>query len=186
MFCSGNLFKCLQVPLQDLRTWLRPNTPPSALPPLRTSSPVDRVISYIDDSSSSSEDEEYPNTPAAEVSLSSTNSSAPATARAFSSDSGYESVPQIFHSTLSRISTQIPSSSSTLSQRPVIYRFSSENGDRRSRSYECGGSSRKISESSSSEDAQQRHPGLSRSRWTSSFRKLLGRKSKAKATASKS
>lgn len=84
---SGKLFKCLQAPLQDLRTWLRPGTP-TAYPALRTSSPLDRGISFIDDSSTSSEDEEFPSTPVAEVSLSSANS-APAAARAFSSDSGY-------------------------------------------------------------------------------------------------
>ncbi|XP_015609235.1 uncharacterized protein LOC107274520 isoform X2 [Cephus cinctus] len=144
---DGKLFKCLQAPLQDLRTWLRPSTP-AALPPLRTSSPLEHGISYIDDSSSSSEDEAFPSTPVAEVSLSSANSSAPPTARAFSSDSG----------------------------------FSSETGDRRSRSYEGGGSSRKISESSSSELDGSRAGGFTRSRWTSSFRKLLGRKSKAKST----
>ncbi|XP_011495535.1 PREDICTED: coiled-coil domain-containing protein 57-like [Ceratosolen solmsi marchali] len=149
---DGKLFKCLQAPLQDLRTWLRPGTP-AALPPLRTSSPLEGgTISYIDDSGTSSEDEAYSNTPAAEVSLSSTVSSAPATARAFSSDSG----------------------------------FSSETGDRRSRSYECGNSSRKISESSSSEPGDaasaQRLGTFTRSRWTSSFRKLLGRKSKAKGS----
>ncbi|XP_003425083.2 uncharacterized protein LOC100680036 isoform X2 [Nasonia vitripennis] len=151
---DGKLFKCLQAPIQDLRTWLRPSTP-AALPPLRTSSPLERGISYIDDSGTSSEDEAYSNTQAAEVSLSSTVSSAPPTTRAFSSDSG----------------------------------FSSETGDRRSRSYECGGSSRKISESSSSEPGDalgqqsQRAGTFTRSRWTSSFRKLLGRKSKAKANA---
>ncbi|XP_031787373.1 uncharacterized protein LOC100680036 isoform X1 [Nasonia vitripennis] len=153
-FRPGKLFKCLQAPIQDLRTWLRPSTP-AALPPLRTSSPLERGISYIDDSGTSSEDEAYSNTQAAEVSLSSTVSSAPPTTRAFSSDSG----------------------------------FSSETGDRRSRSYECGGSSRKISESSSSEPGDalgqqsQRAGTFTRSRWTSSFRKLLGRKSKAKANA---
>lgn len=107
---SGNLFKCLQVPLQDLRTWLRPNatstTPTSR--GQRTNSPLaDREISFIDDSSvdssaggsnvsnsstssnSASDDEAYPSTPVAEISLSSANSSAPPTARAFSSDSGF-------------------------------------------------------------------------------------------------
>ncbi|XP_012266251.2 uncharacterized protein LOC105691974 [Athalia rosae] len=149
---DGKLFRCLQAPLQDLRTWLRPSAS-TALPPLRTSSPMDRGISFIDDSSSISEDEAYPSTPVADVSLSSNNSSAPATARAFSSDSG----------------------------------FSSETGDRRSRSYEGGNNSRKISESSSSEpDATRNGGGFTRSRWTASFRKLLGRKSKAKATAEQS
>lgn len=148
---DGKLFKCLQAPLQDLRTWLRPNPPAALPPPLRTSSPMDRVISFIDDSSSGSEDEAFPNTPVAEVSLSSTNSTAPPSARAFSSDSG----------------------------------FSSEIGDRRSRSYEGGNSSRKISESSSSDpDGQRVGGGFTRSRWTASFRKLLSRKSKAKSTAS--
>ncbi|XP_029043976.1 uncharacterized protein LOC114876543 isoform X1 [Osmia bicornis bicornis] len=175
---DGNLFKCLQVPLQDLRTWLRPNatstTPTSR--GQRTNSPLaDREISFIDDSSvdssaggsnvsnsstssnSASDDEAYPSTPVAEISLSSANSSAPPTARAFSSDSG----------------------------------FSSEIGDRRSRCYENGGSStssssgksRKISESlSCSEPDEQSTGGFTRSRWTSSFRKLLGRKPKTKST----
>ncbi|XP_014219013.1 uncharacterized protein LOC106647223 [Copidosoma floridanum] len=157
---DGKLFKCLQAPLQDLRTWLRPGTPTStgALPPLRASSPLEpsSAISYIDDSATSSEDEAYL-APAAEASLSSNASSAQpnaTTTRAFSSDSG----------------------------------FSSETGDRRSRSYECGGSSRKISESSGSSEqgdvsaGHQRSGGFSRSsRWTASFRRLLGRKSKAKA-----
>lgn len=159
------------------------------MPPLRTSSPLGQEIGYIDDSSSSSEDdEEYPNTPAAEVSLSSTNSSAPQTARAFSSDSGYGFRPQI-SSHLDPVelahNPRAPSHSSPLNQRSVPCRFSSEQGDRRSRSYECGGSSRKMSESSSTEEAQ-RNTGFTRSRWTSSFRKLLGRKSKNKATASQS
>nr|XP_012153005.1 PREDICTED: uncharacterized protein LOC100874912 isoform X3 [Megachile rotundata] len=175
---DGNLFKCLQAPLQDLRTWLRPSatstTPTSR--GQRTNSPLaDREISFIDDSSvdssaggsnvsnsstssnSASDDEAYPSTPVAEISLSSANSSAPPTARAFSSDSG----------------------------------FSSEIGDRRSRCYENGGSStssssgksRKISESlSCSEPDEQSTGGFSRSRWTSSFRKLLGRKPKTKST----
>ncbi|XP_058793294.1 uncharacterized protein LOC131665433 isoform X2 [Phymastichus coffea] len=145
---DDKLFKCLQAPLQDLRTWLRPATP-AALPPLRTSSPLERgVDGYIDDSDECSEDEAYSNNQHNEVSLSSTASSAPPTARAFSSDSG----------------------------------FSSETGDRRSRSYECG--SRKISESSNSEPgdaAIQRNGTFVRSRWTSSFRKLLGRKPKSKS-----
>ncbi|KAK1118640.1 hypothetical protein K0M31_014945 [Melipona bicolor] len=180
---DGNLFKCLQAPLQDLRTWLRPSatstTPTSRRQ--RTSSPLaDQEISFIDDSSvdssaggsngsnssttssnSASDDEAYPSTPVAEISLSSANSSAPATARAFSSDSG----------------------------------FSSEIGDRRSRCYENGGSStssssgksRKISESlSCSEPDEQSTTGFSRSRWTSSFRKLLGRKPKTKSTPDRS
>ncbi|XP_043509250.1 cingulin-like, partial [Frieseomelitta varia] len=180
---DGNLFKCLQAPLQDLRTWLRPSAT-SATPTSRrqrTSSPLaDQEISFIDDSSvdssaggsngsnssttssnSASDDEAYPSTPVAEISLSSANSSAPATARAFSSDSG----------------------------------FSSEIGDRRSRCYENGGSStssssgksRKISESlSCSEPDEQSTTGFSRSRWTSSFRKLLGRKPKTKSTPDRS
>ncbi|XP_076764449.1 uncharacterized protein LOC143431527 isoform X2 [Xylocopa sonorina] len=180
---DGNLFKCLQTPLQDLRTWLRPSAT-SATPTSReqrTSSPLaDREISFIDDSSvdssagrsndssnsttssnSASDDEAYPSTPVAEISLSSANSSAPPTARAFSSDSG----------------------------------FSSEIGDRRSRCYENGGSStssssgksRKISESlSCSEPDEQSTAGFTRSRWTSSFRKLLGRKPKTKATLDRS
>ncbi|KAJ8664718.1 hypothetical protein QAD02_006380 [Eretmocerus hayati] len=168
---DGKLFKCLQAPLQDLRTWLRPMTPgpesqqqqqqqmDASLGPLRTSSPLEQSanISYIDDSaeadssSGASDDEAYSmNAPGNEISLSSTVSSGvPATARAFSSDSG----------------------------------FSSELGDRRSRSYECGSSSRKISESSSScepndsdnSSQAQRATSFSRSRWTSSFRRLLGR-----------
>ncbi|XP_076171157.1 uncharacterized protein LOC143148578 isoform X1 [Ptiloglossa arizonensis] len=177
---DGNLFKCLQAPLQDLRTWLRPNATPatSSSRAQRTSSPLaDREISFIDDSSvdssaggsngssssttssnSASDDEAYPSTPVAEISLSSANSSAPPTARAFSSDSG----------------------------------FSSEIGDRRSRCYENGGSStssssgksRKISESlSCSEPDEQSTAGFNRSRWTSSFRKLLGRKPKTKSTS---
>ncbi|XP_053971178.1 uncharacterized protein LOC128872470 isoform X1 [Hylaeus volcanicus] len=176
---DGNIFKCLQAPLQDLRTWLRPSATPatSSTRAQRTNSPLaDREISFIDDSSvdssaggsngssssttssnSASDDEAYPSTPVAEISLSSANSSAPPTARAFSSDSG----------------------------------FSSEIGDRRSRCYENGGSStssssgksRKISESlSCSEPDEQSTAGFSRSRWTSSFRKLLGRKPKAKST----
>ncbi|CAK9829364.1 hypothetical protein ANTRET_LOCUS6717 [Anthophora retusa] len=180
---DGNVFKCLQAPLQDLRTWLRPSTT-STTPPTRgqrTSSPLaDREISFIDDSSvdssaggsnvssssttssnSASDDEAYPSTPVAEISLSSANSSAPATTRAFSSDSG----------------------------------FSSEIGDRRSRCYENGGSStssssgksRKISESlSCSEPDEQSTTGFTRSRWTSSFRKLLGRKPKTKSTPDRS
>lgn len=184
---DGNLFKCLQAPLQDLRTWLRPNTASttSASRPQRPNSPLaEREISFIDDSSvdssavgsngsrnstssssnSGSDDEAYPSTPVAEISLSSTNSSAPPTARAFSSDSG----------------------------------FSSEIGDRRSRCYENGGSStssssgksRKISESLScgapDEHGTSGSSGLTRSRWTSSFRKLLGRKPKNKSTADRS
>ena len=180
---DGNLFKCLQAPLQDLRTWLRPSTAAAASSSRgqRTNSPLaDREISYIDDSSvdssaggsngssssttssnSASDDEAYPSTPVAEISLSSANSTAPPTARAFSSDSG----------------------------------FSSEIGDRRSRCYENGGSStssssgksRKISESlSCSEADEQSAPGLTRSRWTSSFRKLLGRKPKNKSTPDRS
>ncbi|XP_043248802.1 uncharacterized protein LOC122395370 isoform X1 [Colletes gigas] len=176
---DGNLFKCLQAPLQDLRTWLRPAATPatSSSRAQRTNSPLaDREISYIDESSvdssaggsngsststtssnSASDDEAYPSTPVAEISLSSANSSAPPTARAFSSDSG----------------------------------FSSEIGDRRSRCYENGGSStssssgksRKISESlSCSEPDEQSTAGFNRSRWTSSFRKLLGRKPKTKST----
>lgn len=187
---DGNLFKCLQAPLQDLRTWLRPSATPTSTSSTststsrvqRTSSPLaDREISFIDDSSvdssavgsnrssssttssnSTSDDEAYPSTPVAEISLSSANSSAPATARAFSSDSG----------------------------------FSSEIGDRRSRCYENGGSStssssgksRKISESlsCSEPDEQQSAAAFMRSRWTSSFRKLLGRKPKSKSASDRS
>ncbi|XP_051161955.1 paramyosin-like isoform X2 [Leptopilina boulardi] len=61
--------------------------------------------------------------------------------------------------------------------------FSSEIGDRRSRSYECGSSHK--SESCNSENTQ-RQPGLQRSKWTSSIRKLLNRKSKTKTTVSQS
>lgn len=51
---------------------------------------MDRAISYIDDPSSSSEDEEFVDMPMAEESLSSTNSGVqPTSSRAFSSDSGY-------------------------------------------------------------------------------------------------
>ncbi|KAG6799661.1 hypothetical protein HZU73_05042 [Apis mellifera caucasica] len=179
---DGNLFKCLQAPLQDLRTWLRPST--SATTTSRGQRTIsvlaDQEIGFIDDSSvdssaggsngsnssttssnSASDDEAYPSTPVAEISLSSANSSVPATARAFSSDSG----------------------------------FSSEIGDRRSRCYENGGSStssssgksRKISESlSCSEPDEQSTTALTRSRWTSSFRKLLGRKPKTKSTSDRS
>ncbi|XP_057333721.1 uncharacterized protein LOC130672927 isoform X2 [Microplitis mediator] len=152
---DGKLFKCLQTPLQDLRTWFRPgqlsSSSHSNVPELRTSSPSERPISYIDDASSSSEDEEFGDAHLAEISMSSTNSGVPPASRAFSSDSG----------------------------------FSSEVGDRRSRrSYEVDGSSRKISESSNSEHdgLMGQRPGnaFTRSKWTSSFRKLLGRKSKAK------
>ncbi|XP_078043162.1 uncharacterized protein LOC144473285 isoform X1 [Augochlora pura] len=182
---DGNLFKCLQAPLHDLRTWFRPSVTPTSTTSTsrvqRTNSPLaDREISFIDDSSvdssavgsnrssssttssnSASDDEAYPSTPVAEISLSSANSSAPATARAFSSDSG----------------------------------FSSEIGDRRSRCYENGGSStssssgksRKISESlSCSEPDEQSTTAFTRSRWTSSFRKLLGRKSKSKSATDRS
>ena len=145
-------------------------------------------MAYIDDSSSSSEDdEEYPNIPNVEESLSSTNSSAPPTVRAFSSDSGYEFRPQVSQLAPVELAQNptAPLHSSPLKQRSIPCRFSSEQGDRRSRSYECGGSSRKISESSSTEEPP-RKAGITRSRWTSSFRKLLGRKSKNKATASKS
>nr|XP_050853816.1 myosin-2 heavy chain-like isoform X2 [Vespula vulgaris] len=115
---DGNLFKCLQAPLQDLRTWLRPNTTTTAGPSRtpRTSSPLaEREIAYIDDSSvdssgggstngssdsttssttsnsssnSASDDEAYPSTLVAAMSLSSANSNVPPTNRAFSSDSG--------------------------------------------------------------------------------------------------
>ncbi|KAK0181041.1 hypothetical protein PV327_003362 [Microctonus hyperodae] len=183
---DGKLFKCLKTPLQDLRTWLHPipfQPTSSSSSSTRTRSPTVRGVSYIDESSSSSEDDdddddddadddhvnndeddddEFGETIIAEISLSSTNSGPPPPAsRAFSSDSG----------------------------------FSSEIGDRRSRSYEVGGSSRKISASSASsvidppgstaansDDVGQRFTPTSfiRSKWTSSFRRFLGRKSKTK------
>ncbi|KAI4493257.1 hypothetical protein M0802_009545 [Mischocyttarus mexicanus] len=213
---DGNLFKCLQAPLQDLRTWLRPSATCTTGPgcttssgsgsgtggsssgggggsssrTARTSSPlVEREITYIDDSSvdssgggstngstesttssstssnsssnSASDDEAYPSTLVAEMSLSSANSNVPPTNRAFSSDSG----------------------------------FSSEIGDRRSRCFEngcssttsssTGSKSRKISESFSSSEPDDQGTssgggGLTRSKWTSSFRRLLGRKLKSK------
>lgn len=197
---DGNLFKCLQAPLQDLRTWLRPSTASaSSSRGQRTNSPLaDREISFIDDSSvdssggsstssttssnSASDDEAYPSTPVAEISLSSATSSAPATARAFSSDSGC-----VFHYSNQEKSQKISS--------PFDFRFSSEIGDRRSRCYENGGSStssssgksRKISESlSCSEPDDHGTGGFTRSRWTSSFRKLLGRRSKTKSTSDRS
>lgn len=180
---NGNLLQCLQTPLQDLRNWLRPNissTCSSRVPRLE-SSIADREISYIDDSSADSssngstnsrscssstsssnsayDDDAYPSTPIAEPSLSSATSSVPHTARAFSSDSG----------------------------------FSSEIGDRRSRCFDNVGSStsssssksRNISELLDSNEiddqaANGRESGFTRSRWTSSFRRLLGRKSKSK------
>ncbi|XP_047356506.1 mucin-21-like [Vespa velutina] len=204
---DGNLFKCLQAPLQDLCTWLRPNTTTTAGPSSRTprtSSPLaEREIAYIDDSSvdssgggstngssdsttssttsnsssnSASDDEAYPSTLVAAMSLSSANSNVPPTNRAFSSDSG----------------------------------FSSEVGDRRSRCFENGCSStssssgcsktRKISESLSCSEPDDQGTmgrgggssggggsggrgggGFTRSKWTSSFRKLLGRKLKSKS-----
>ncbi|XP_035730742.1 keratin, type II cytoskeletal 1-like [Vespa mandarinia] len=212
---DGNLFKCLQAPLQDLCTWLRPSTTTTAGPSSRTprtSSPLaEREIAYIDDSSvdssgggstngssdsttssttsnsssnSASDDEAYPSTLVAAMSLSSANSNVPPTNRAFSSDSG----------------------------------FSSEVGDRRSRCFENGCSStssssgcsktRKISESLSCSEPDDQGTvgrggggsgsgggrgggggggGFTRSKWTSSFRKLLGRKLKSKsATTSNS
>ncbi|XP_012226844.1 uncharacterized protein [Linepithema humile] len=166
---SGNLLQCLQAPLQDFRSWLRPGATPSAGPsrvPRIESSIVDREICYIDDSSvdsssngstnsrscssstssssnSAYDDDAYPSTPIAEPSLSSATSSVPHAARAFSSDSG------------------IGSSS---------------------------GKSRTISESLDGNEVDDQEAagreGLSRSRWTSSFRRLLGRKSKAKLDCS--
>ncbi|XP_014613878.1 PREDICTED: uncharacterized protein LOC106792176 [Polistes canadensis] len=202
---DGNLFKCLQAPLQDLRTWLRPSATCTAGSACtgggssrtpRTSSPLaEREIAYIDDSSvdssggvstngstemttsssttsnsssnSASDDEAYPSTLVAEMSLSSANSNVPPNNRAFSSDSG----------------------------------FSSEIGDRRSRCFEngcssasssTGSKSRKISESFSSSEPDDQGTsggggGFTRSKWTSSFRRLLGRKLKSKqSTASNS
>ncbi|XP_012539372.1 uncharacterized protein LOC105838386 isoform X2 [Monomorium pharaonis] len=180
---NGNLLQCLQTPLQDLRNWLRPSISSacSSRIPRLESSVADREISYIDDSSADSssngstnsrscssstsssnsayDDDVYPSTPIAEPSLSSGTSSVPHAARAFSSDSG----------------------------------FSSEMGDRRSRCFDNVGSStsssssksRNISESLDSSEidgkgASGRENGFNRSRWTSSFRRLLGRKSKSK------
>lgn len=179
---NGNLLQCLQTPLQDLRNWLRPNMSSacSSRIPQIESSVADREISYIDDSSADSssngstnsrscssstsssnsayDDDAYPSTPMAEPSLSSATSSVPHTARAFSSDSG----------------------------------FSSEIGDRRSRCFDnvgsstssSSGKSRNISESLHSNEIGDQgasgRDGLIRSRWTSSFRRLLGRKSKSK------
>lgn len=178
---SGKLFKCFQVPLHDIRTWLRPDDLPlaSSTSGLRTSSPMERGISYIDDPSSSSEDEEFNDLPIAEVSLSSTNSGVPPTSsRAFSSDSGY--VIEELKLNDDKINEKNYSSSTS---------FSSEIGDqRRSHSYETGGggggcSSRKISESSS--DAQRTNGGFNRTKWTSSFRRLLGRKPRVKKNTDK-
>ncbi|XP_011866515.1 PREDICTED: uncharacterized protein LOC105561283 isoform X2 [Vollenhovia emeryi] len=179
---NGNLLQCLQTPLQDLRNWLRPSVSAcSSRIPQIESSIADREISYIDDSSvdsssngstnsrscssstsssnSAYDDDPYPSIPIAEPSLSSaTSGSVPHTARAFSSDSG----------------------------------FSSEIGDRRSRCFDnvgsstssSSGKSRNISESLDSNEIDDQgasgRDGLIRSRWTSSFRRLLGRKSKSK------
>ncbi|KAM0730204.1 hypothetical protein ACS0PU_004081 [Formica fusca] len=176
---NGNLLQCLQAPLQDLRSWLRPNAiQSSSRVPRIESSMADREICYIDDSSvdsssngstnsrscssstsssnSAYDDEAYPNTPIAEPSLSSATSSVPHTVRAFSSDSG----------------------------------FSSEMGDRRSRCFDnvgnniSSGKSRNMSESLDSNEVDDQgaagRDGFTRSRWTSSFRRLLGRKSKNK------
>ncbi|EZA60208.1 Reticulocyte-binding protein 2-like protein a [Ooceraea biroi] len=181
---NGKLLQCLQTPLQDLRSWLRPSATSSAgtsRVPRIGSTIADREICYIDDSSvdsssngstnsrscssstsssnSAYDDEAYPSTPIAEPSLSSATSSVPHTARAFSSDSG----------------------------------FSSEIGDRRSRCFEniasstssSSGKSRNISESLDSNEVDDQggvvgRDGLVRSRWTSSFRRLLGRKPKSK------
>ncbi|XP_066586716.1 inner centromere protein-like [Prorops nasuta] len=187
----GHLFKCLEAPLQDLRSWLRPAagaTAGSSNEQQTVSSMAVGALNYIDDSSSSStsssaddpddrdargsssssnsasDDEAYPATPVPEISLSSATSTAPPTARAFSSDSG----------------------------------FSSEVGDRRSRNYEngarpgggfsSGASSRKVSESlSGGEAAEHSTPGgFSRSKWTSSFRRLLGRTLKPKSLSDRS
>lgn len=180
---NGNLLQCLQTPLQDLRNWLRPNVISSAcssrIPQIEPSI-ADRGISYIDDSSADSssngstnsrscssstsssnsayDDDAYSSTRIAEPSLSSATSSVPHAARAFSSDSG----------------------------------FSSEIGDRKSRCFENVGSStsssssksRNISESLDSNEIDDQgasgRDGFIRSRWTSSFRRLLGRKSKSK------
>ncbi|TGZ52558.1 Reticulocyte-binding protein 2-like protein [Temnothorax longispinosus] len=172
---------CLQTPLQDLRNWLRPTVSSacSSRVPQIESSIADREISYIDDSSADSssngstnsrscssstsssnsayDDDAYPSTPIAEPSLSSATSSVPHTARAFSSDSG----------------------------------FSSEIGDRRSRCFDnvasstssSSGKSRNVSESLDSNEINDQgasgRDGLTRSRWTSSFRRLLGRKSRS-------
>lgn len=73
-----------------------------------------------------------------------------------------------------------------------LFRFSSEIGDRRSRCFDnvgsstssSSGKSRNISESLDSNEIDNQvasgRDGLIRSRWTSSFRRLLGRKSKSK------
>lgn len=73
-----------------------------------------------------------------------------------------------------------------------LFRFSSEIGDRRSRCFDnvasstssSSGKSRNISESLDSNEIDDQgvsgRDGLTRSRWTSSFRRLLGRKSKSK------
>ncbi|KAL0112961.1 hypothetical protein PUN28_012305 [Cardiocondyla obscurior] len=180
---NGNLLQCLQTPLQDLRNWLRPSMSSACstrIPQMESSSIADREISYIDDSSADSssngstnsrscssstsssnsayDDDAYPSTPIAEPSLSSATSSVPHAVRAFSSDSG----------------------------------FSSEIGDRRSRCFDnigsstssSSGKSRNISESLDCNEIDDQgtsgRDGLARSRWTSSFRRLLGRKSKGK------
>lgn len=69
----------------------------------------------------------------------------------------------------------------------LLASFSSEIGDRRSRSYETGGSSRKISDScSETNDGQQQNSGtFNRTKWTSSFRRLLGRKYRVKKNTDK-
>jgi len=126
--CSGNLLQCLQAPLQDFRSWLRPGATSSAGPsrvPRIESSMVDREICYIDDSSvdsssngssnsrscssstssssnSAYDDDAYPSTPLAEPSLSSATSSVPHTARAFSSDSGFASFNNNFIAIITR------------------------------------------------------------------------------------
>lgn len=70
------------------------------------------------------------------------------------------------------------------------FRFSSEMGDRRSRCFDnvsssiSSGKSRNISESLDSNEVHDQgaagRDGFTPSRWTSSFRRLLGRKSKNK------
>ncbi|XP_014486118.1 PREDICTED: uncharacterized protein LOC106750338 [Dinoponera quadriceps] len=189
---DGNIFKCLQAPLQDLRSWFRPcSTLAGSSQGLRTNSLVtDQGIGYVDDSSvdssgssssssssnssnsnssstssstnSVSDDEACPRTPVAEHSVSLTTSTAPPTVRAFSSDSG----------------------------------FSSEIGDRRSQYFENVSSStssgsdksRKISDSLDCNEGDERiagGSGFSRgTKWTSSLRRLLGRKSKSKSDCS--
>lgn len=204
--CSGNLLQCLQAPLQDIRSWLRPSATSSSANSSRVprldSSVADREICYIDDSSVDSssngstnsrscssstsssnsgyDDEAYPSTPIAEPSLSSATSSVPHTNRAFSSDSGFVLFEK---KNIIRIITSCSNIEYTNFFKS-LFRFSSEIGDRRSRCFDnSSGKSRNMSESLDGNDDDQGasgRDGLTRSRWTSSFRRLLGRKSKSK------